>query len=160
MIVRSGLNTLLFKPNDTMNKTSSNLAQNYSIFNHGEFPATVRHGDISTGVSTTWPIVWNVPLTNGWRREIPSLTYIQTGSITLGLSKKCKVRNLFILSLNVSKSLIFTNTGGFSDITNLPFTGFIVPIFGATEGTTYQRCLVVYNVSKSFAQQNSIMDLI
>lgn len=158
MIKRGGVNCLLFKPNDTMNKTLSNLSTNYSIFTNGEYPATVRHGDISTGVTTTWPIVWNVPNTNGWRRELPSLTYLQSGSLTLGLSKKSKVRNLFTLSLNISKVLKFTNTGNFSDITNLPFTGFIVPVFGATEGTTYQRGLIVYNTSKTFTEQNKIID--
>lgn len=159
MIQRGGVNTILMKTNDTFTKTSSNLSTAYSIFTHSEFGIPVRHGDIGGAVNNTWPLNWSTPPVMGWRREIP-LNYLQVIAINTTFSKKAKVRNSFDLTLNINKVLQYTNSGNFTDTNNLAFTGFIVPLFGAADGTTYQRCLVVYSSAKTFTQQNSIFDLI
>lgn len=158
LITTGGNVTAQFAPNCTYNKTGTPLQTNYSIYQYNLYPNPVRHGDLTNAVSNTWPINWTVPATLGWRRETP-LAYIQTGSLNIVFSKKCKVRNSFTLTLNISKVIIFTNTGGFSDTADLSFIGWVVPIFGATEGTTQQRGLIVYTTNHSKTIQDQIFDL-
>lgn len=160
VITTSGVPTAQFKPNDTYTRAASNLGTAYSIYQNNQYGSTVRHGDITTSQTPTWPINFSTVPVMGWRRETPSLNYLQSIAINTTFSKKAKVRNGFTLTLNIAKVTQYTNSGNFSDTANISFSGWIVPIFGGTEGTTFQRGLLVYSTNHDKATQDAIFDLL